>query len=595
MRHEGRLADILRYDLALPARQIAEIEASILGTGVIDPLAEPADPRLLARIGAAACLRRGLLPWRRTGGETVVLSARPEQFARHRAALTRQLGPVRLAVTTETALQAAIHTAAGAGLASAAEAQLPERLSCRDWATGPGRVLALALAGLAMAALMAPRAVLAGLLSWTVLTLVAGTGLKLAALLASLRPAPEPACRPRPARLPIVTLLVPLFEERAIASHLIARLSQTDYPHALLDVILILEASDATTAQTLREINLPRWMRAIRVPPGRVQTKPRALNYALRFARGSIVGVYDAEDAPARGQVAHAVETFAARGPEVVCLQGRLDFYNDATNWIARCFTLEYAVWFRVILPGLARLGLVVPLGGTTLFFRRQVLERLGGWDAHNVTEDADLGVRLARAGYVTEVIDTVTTEEANCRAWPWVRQRSRWLKGYAMTWAVHLRAPRRLWHELGPRRFLGVQVLLAGTLTQFALAPLLWAFWLVPMGLGGPLASAVPAQLHMAVGGLFAASALVDLAAAGLGAWRADKARLIPWALTLPFYFPLATLAVYKALWELLRRPFYWDKTAHGLHGVPALVHTAPAAPLRPAVQPPARPASAG
>ena len=142
----------------------------------------------------------------------------------------------------------------------------------------------------------------------------------------------------------------------------------------------------------------------------------------------------------------------------MVCLQGILDYYNPRTNWLARCFTIEYAAWFRAMLPGLARLGFGVPLGGTTLFFRRDKLEELGGWDAHNVTEDADLGLRLARHGYKTELIDTVTQEEANCRALPWVKQRSRWLKGYAMTWAVHMRDPRRLWRELGPRGFIGVQ-----------------------------------------------------------------------------------------------------------------------------------------
>ena len=144
-----------------------------------------------------------------------------------------------------------------------------------------------------------------------------------------------------------------------------------------------------------------------------------------------------------------------------------LDFYNTGANWLARCFAVEYATWFRLILPGLARLGLVVPLGGTTLFFRRDALERLGAWDAHNVTEDADLGLRLARHGYRTELIATVTGEEANCRTWPWVRQRSRWLKGYAMTWAAHMRAPVALWRDLGTRRFVGVQVLFLGTLVQ--------------------------------------------------------------------------------------------------------------------------------
>ena len=152
--------------------------------------------------------------------------------------------------------------------------------------------------------------------------------------------------------------------------------------------------------------------------------------------------------------------------------KGCLISITPRVNWLSRCFTIEYATWFRVILPGLARMGLPIPLGGTTLFFRRTILDRLGGWDAHNVTEDADLGIRLARHGYRTELIPTTTYEEANCRPWPWVRQRSRWLKGYAVTWAVHMRNPARLWRDLGPWRFFGVQVLFVGTLSQFITAP---------------------------------------------------------------------------------------------------------------------------
>ncbi len=223
-------------------------------------------------------------------------------------------------------------------------------------------------------------------------------------------------------------------------------------------------------------------------------TKPRAMNYALDFCRGEIIGVWDAEDAPVKDQIEHVVSRFAQAPPEVVCLQGILDYYNPRTNWLARCFTIEYASWFRVVLPGIARMGLVVPLGGTTLFFRRDKLEELGGWDAHNVTEDADLGVRLCRAGYRTELIDTVTYEEANCRPWAWVKQRSRWLKGFMVTYLVHMRNPRQLLADLGPvavprpfRRFLSAPS------AQFLLAPVLWSFWLILLGQATPGSTLVP------------------------------------------------------------------------------------------------------
>ena len=249
----------------------------------------------------------------------------------------------------------------------------------------------------------------------------------------------------------------------------------------------------------------------------------------------------------------------------MVCLQGILDYYNPRTNWLARCFTIEYSSWFRIVLPGIARIGLVVPLGGTTLFFRREALEKLGGWDAHNVTEDADLGVRLCRAGYRTEMLDTVTFEEANCRAWPWIRQRSRWLKGFMVTYLVHMRSPRRLWRDLGAWRFFGFQAFFVGTLGQFLLAPVLWSFWLVVLGVGHPLAASMPPSLLLGGGIVLAASevlgALIGLAAVS----RAGRRHLMWFVPTMMFYFPLGVIAAYKALGELLVKPFFWDKTQHG------------------------------
>ena len=248
-------------------------------------------------------------------------------------------------------------------------------------------------------------------------------------------------------------------------------------------------------------------------------------------------------------------------------MQGVLDYYNPGTNWLSRCFTIEYAAWFRLILPGFEKLGLAVPLGGTTLFFRRDILEELGGWDAHNVTEDADLGIRLARHGYRTELLDTITLEEANCRVLPWIRQRSRWLKGYAMTYAVHMRDPLLLWRQLGAWRFFGFQVLFLGTLIQFLLAPILWSFWLMLFGLGHPLAEALPGSALIAIAALFLVAEVTNLAInlSALGA--RDHRFLRPWTISLHFYFPLAAFAAYKGCWEMILSPFYWDKTAHGVH----------------------------
>jgi len=363
----------------------------------------------------------------------------------------------------------------------------------------------------------------------------------------------------------VVSILVPLYGECDIAPRLIRRLSRICYPRELLDVLLIAEADDMRTRTALANTALPRWMRQITVPAGTLKTKPRALNFALDFCRGRIIGVYDAEDAPAPDQIHRVVRRFHETGPDLACLQGVLDYYNPHTNWLSRCFTIEYATWFRIVLPGLQRLGLVLPLGGTTLFFRRDTLESLGGWDAHNVTEDADLGIRLARHGYRTEIIDTVTAEEANCRLLPWIRQRSRWLKGYAVTYAVHMRSPRKLLADLGWWRFAGVQILFLGTLSQFVLAPLLWSFWLPVLGFGHPLDGLAPIGFFLAVGLIFLLSEVFNIAVAMVATSGRRHRRLRPWAFTLHLYYPLAAMAAYKALWETVTRPFYWDKTAHG------------------------------
>jgi cellulose synthase/poly-beta-1,6-N-acetylglucosamine synthase-like glycosyltransferase len=194
------------------------------------------------------------------------------------------------------------------------------------------------------------------------------------------------------------------------------------------------------------------------------------------------------------------------------------------------------------------------------------VLDRLGAWDAHNVTEDADLGIRLARHGYRTELIDTVTHEEANCRPLPWIKQRSRWLKGYMMTWAVHMRQPRLLWRQLGPRGFLGFQVLFLGTIAQFLLAPLMWSFMLLPFGFDHPLYAALPLPAVWALGAVFFLSEATNIVIGALGLGRTSHGLSLLWVLTLKLYYPLASLAAYKGLAELATRPFYWDKTTHGL-----------------------------
>ena len=533
----------------------------------VDLRRTPPNPALTARLAPHACLRMSVLPWRRVGGTTVLLSSDFARTTPHLPRLEALFGPVRLMPCGEATLRGAILGVGSSELVARAETRVSAENSCRGLTGGRTSLAYIGVAAVLglTATLFAPWGVLALLTVITLTTLLASTLLKGLALLAHLtapRRQPLPLAR---SDLPLISLLVPLYKEREIADHLLARLAELDYPRDRLDLCLILEADDLTTRQALNTANLPPWAQTVTVPEGTLKTKPRALNYALDFCRGEIVGIYDAEDAPAPDQLRQVAAHFAVAAPNVACLQGVLDYYNPRANWLARCFTLEYAGWFRVLLPGLVRLGLIVPLGGTTLFIRRQVLEKLGGWDAHNVTEDADLGIRIARAGYRTELIDTVTEEEANARAWPWVRQRSRWLKGYGATWVVHSRRPLRLIREVGAIRALGIQVLLLGTLTQFLLAPVLWTLWAIVLALPASVAERVNGGVAWAVAGVLVVSWAINIATSVAGARAAGKTRLAGWSLTMGLYFPLATVAAWKAIWELLRKPFYWDKTSHG------------------------------
>lgn len=567
----SRLADIVLARGLVDETALFDTMAALWQVRRLTAAEMRADPRLVARCGAVFCQENLLLPLQDLGGSTLVCTARPEDFHLHRPRLESCLGPVAMAMAPPAELTAALLAVSGAALVRAAETSVAANESCRGYRAEAARLpVAAALAVLITLAIIWPGAVLLALALVALTATLGFTGLKIAAALAVLRTDRLP-CHPGPPpvmmRLPVVSVMVALYRESDIAARLVRRLDRLDYPRELLDVLLVVEAEDALTRAALARADLPPWMRVVLVPQGSVKTKPRALNFALDHCRGTLVGVYDAEDAPEPDQIRKVVARFHERGPKVACLQGRLDFYTPRVNWLSRCFTIEYAAWFRLLLPGIERLGLAVPLGGTTLFFRRDVLQRLGRWDAHNVTEDADLGMRLARHGYRTEVIETTTHEEANCRALPWVKQRSRWIKGFMMTWLTHMRRPRQLWRDLGPRQFIGLQLLLAGSVLHALLAPVLWSFWLVPLGTYHPAVAVLGPAVFGIMWKLFLAVEVLTIAFGMAGNARTRHGLSPLWVPTMIFYYPLATLAAWKAAWEMLTQPFYWDKTAHGTH----------------------------
>ncbi|MGH1457296.1 MAG: glycosyltransferase family 2 protein [Paracoccaceae bacterium] len=541
-------------------------------TFVVDLDETPADGTLLHLLDPQYCIKHSIIAWQKMDGVTHIATSRPHLFQQIVAALPDELLPARMVIASQEQIQKTVARMNRPALVLAAQTRVPEAESCRTW--GKTRTLRItlcliALIGIAALTFSFPKVVFAALVGWAIFTLMISSIMKTAAFVARVSRPPEDFLTPEMptgARLPKVSVLVPLFKEKEIATHLVQRLKKLNYPKSLLDVVLVLEEVDSLTQETVARTSLPPWIRVVVVPKGTPQTKPRAMNYALDFCEGEIIGIFDAEDAPDADQITRVAHHFLNAPPDLVCLQGILDYYNPRQNWIARCFTIEYAAWFRLILPGMAQLGFGIPLGGTTLYFRRDALEELGGWDAHNVTEDADLGFRLARHGYRTDVIQTVTGEEANCRALPWVRQRSRWLKGYMITYLVHMRKPLKLFNQLGAWRFIGFQAHFVTAMSQFFLAPLLWSFWLVILGIHHPLDGIVPHEMLITMGSLFLTVEMINVVANLTAIANPGHRHLLPWVATMHVYYPLGVFAAYKALYELIVIPFYWDKTQHGL-----------------------------
>ncbi|HEX4296939.1 MAG TPA: glycosyltransferase family 2 protein, partial [Devosia sp.] len=365
--------------------------------------------------------------------------------------------------------------------------------------------------------------------------------------------------------LPLYTVLIPLRDEAAMVPMLHRAMAAIDYPPEKLDIKFVVEEGSVATVEAVRGVLEDPRFRLVVVPPGRPQTKPKALDYALPLARGRYLVVYDAEDVPDPGQLRLAASHFAADAG-VACLQAELVPENASENALTALFAGEYAGLFGRLLPALARWRLPVPLGGTSNHFRIDALRALGGWDAFNVTEDADLGVRLARRGMRARMFASRTLEEAPLGYRAWLAQRTRWMKGWMQTFIVHNRAPLQFLRDAGWRGFLGFQVLVGGMILTSLLHTFFIASLLLRLGLEG-VVGLVPkdlwdwlsvAILVSGYGGAFA------IQVSGLIHQRAYH--LLPIQLLLPAYWFLHSFAALRAAWELVDRPDYWAKTRHGV-----------------------------
>lgn len=368
--------------------------------------------------------------------------------------------------------------------------------------------------------------------------------------------------------LPFYTVLVPLFREVGVLSDLVTSLAALDYPPERHEVLLLIESIDLDMQAALLVLDLPSHFRVLLIPDCQPRTKPKALNYALQFARGSFVVIYDAEDRPQPGQLKLAVETFHRAPASLGCAQARLNIYNPNQSWISRQFTIEYSVLFDAVLPTLERYGLPVPLGGTSNHFRRETLEHVSAWDPFNVTEDADLGIRLARLGYTTAVLDSTTWEEAPTTFGVWLRQRTRWVKGWMQTLLVHTRDMGALRRELGTAGTLGFHAVFAGLVLSALVQPLyalLFAYQAWSGQLLAPAESTFDAVLLWIALGNLAIGYIVSMLVGIVSVLRRGRKLLALHALLMPLYWLLISFAAYRAIWQLMRSPYLWEKTPHG------------------------------
>lgn len=369
------------------------------------------------------------------------------------------------------------------------------------------------------------------------------------------------------ADLPRYTVLVPAYNEPEVIGDLIGAMDAIDYPADKLEVLLLLEADDEVTIDAAEAAGLGEVCTILRIPPAQPRTKPKACNYALHYATGEIITIFDAEDRPDPLQLRRVVAALADLDDDVACVQAKLAFHNGSQNMLAAWFTADYALWFNFLLPGLMRSDSPIPLGGTSNHIRADVLSEIGAWDPHNVTEDADLGVRIAARGFRTAVLDSTTLEEANPDPINWIRQRSRWYKGYLQTWLVHMRQPVALWRTLGTVGMFRFTTLLAGTPV---IACLNMVFWLVTLSwiLGQPalVAQVFPAYVYFpALICLVLGNATILYS--NLVAVRETGNPRLWWAcLTVPLYWLLMSVAAIKGTYQLFANPSYWEKTVHGL-----------------------------
>ncbi len=370
---------------------------------------------------------------------------------------------------------------------------------------------------------------------------------------------------------PRYTILCPLYRETEVVPQFVSAMQAMDYPRDRLQILFLTEEDDQATRDAIAALELPEHYTIVTVPDGQPRTKPRACNYGLLGATGEYVVIYDAEDVPDPLQLKKAVLAFAQSPEDVACVQAKLNFYNPGQNVLTRWFTTEYSLWFDLTLPGLQWARGALPLGGTSNHFRAALLRQVGAWDPFNVTEDCDLGLRLSHKRLRTVILDSTTMEEANSQAKNWVRQRSRWIKGYLQTYLVHMRQPWRYLGEGRLRDFASLQVVVGGRSATLFVNPLMWLLLAAYVALrpivGPTFHELYPAAVFYTGMSCLIFGNFIYIYSYLVACARRRQFDLMIWALCVPVYWAMMSVAASIALYQLIYAPFYWEKTQHGLH----------------------------
>jgi cellulose synthase/poly-beta-1,6-N-acetylglucosamine synthase-like glycosyltransferase len=368
--------------------------------------------------------------------------------------------------------------------------------------------------------------------------------------------------------LPVYTIIIPLYQEADVIPQIMKAMSSIDYPTDKLDVIITLEAYDHETKEAIDAAHPPAYFRTLILPDVVPKTKPKALNVAFLEAKGEFLVIYDAEIVPDGDQLKKAYLAFR-RHRDIACLQTYLDHYNANQNWLTRLFNAEFSFHYDLFLPGLQHKDYALPLSGHSTHFRSNVLAKVGAWDPYNLTEDCDIGIRLFRKGYRTDIIDSHSTEEATSTVGAWIAQRSRWMKGFIQTSIVHLRHPIRLKKELGSwTKFAIFLIVVPGSVLMNILNLFYWALlgmWVFTRS--AEIQALFPGPVLYVSIFCFAVGNFLFMYLNLLGLYRRQRYGLVKYGLLFFFYWLMLGYAAVRACVHLIAKPYQWEKTKHGKH----------------------------